>query len=211
MKIWCFADSHGLHSKLKVPENIDMAIFAGDAGTYKNPYINQAGVLDFIEWFESLKIKNKIWIAGSHDTSIEYGLINPKELCKTSVYLEHESKEIGGIKIFGSPWTPWFYDWAFNIPPDSEEDKWQEIPRDTDIIVTHGPCRGILDVVSFDNKHVGDEKLLQKVQEIKPHYHISGHIHQNSGIIQGNPTTFVNAAVVDDKYKLVNNGIIIEI
>ena len=38
------------------------------------------------------------------------------ELISSScIYLNDSSVELFGYKIFGSPWTPWFYDWAFNL------------------------------------------------------------------------------------------------
>jgi Icc-related predicted phosphoesterase len=210
MKIWSISDTHGLHGKLIVPK-VDMVIFAGDAGTYKNPYQNKQSILNFIEWFESLSIRYKIWIAGNHCTSIETGLVNPKELCSTSIYLEHEPAEIGGLKIYGSPWTPHFYDWAFNASNSELLSLWNDIPENLNLLITHGPCKGILDKVSFDGYRAGDAALRDRIITTKPKYHICGHIHENFGTYQGKNTTFINCAVVNDEYKLINNGHIFEL
>ena len=208
MKIWHISDTHGLHGQLSIPD-VDMLIFSGDAGTYKNCYRNEQGVLDFIEWIESIDtIKHKIWIAGNHDTSIEAGLVKPKELCKSSIYLQHEFIEVEGIKIFGSPYTPWFYDWAFNVTEDKLKDCWKDIPNQLDILITHGPSYGNLDVVSFDGYLAGDKELLSKIDESSIHYHLFGHIHENIGkkMMTNDVTIAINSAIVNDEYKLVSNG-----
>lgn len=210
MRTWFFSDTHSMERKLVVPD-VDMAIFCGDAGTYKDPIRNQKGVLDFIEWFEELPIKHKIFIAGNHDTSIEAGYVRPKELCKSCVYLEHESVQIEGFKIFGSPWTPVFYDWAFNAIQEQLVNLWNEIPEDTDIVITHGPAGGIMDRCSRDGYRAGCGELYSRLRTIQPKVHAFGHIHENTGIQKMGNTKFINCAVVDDNYKLTNNGIILDI
>ena len=48
------------------------------------------------------------------------------------------------VRIYGSPWQPEFYNWAFNLPRNGEEMKarWDAIPDNTDILITHGPAYG---------------------------------------------------------------------
>ena len=48
-----------------------------------------------------------------------------------------------GVKVYGSPWQPWFGGWAFNLErgPDIAA-KWALIPDDTDVLLTHGPPAG---------------------------------------------------------------------
>ena len=57
-------------------------------------------------------------------------------------YLENQVVVINGLKIWGSPVTPWFYGekWAFNRRRGKDiKEVWDEIPSDTNIVVTHGP------------------------------------------------------------------------
>jgi len=216
--ILCFSDTHGKHDLVNIPENIDRAIFAGDAGTVRNPHMNQKGILDFIEWYSSLpNIKYKIWIAGNHCTSIEAKLVDAKLLSKEKglIYLEHESIEIEGLKIFGSPYTPSFSDgWAFNIPRNNLRNYWRDIPKDTDILITHGPPFGIGDFVPYNwGEFVGDEELLTVVSKELSNLklHVFGHIHYSYGVINKNDAIFVNASVVNEGYIVVNKPIIIKI
>jgi len=217
MKIVCISDTHTKEKELKIPTDVDMIIFAGDAGSYRDPEMNRNGILDFIDWYASLKIKYKIWVAGNHDTSIERGLVDAKALSKEKglIYLEHEACEVEGIKIFGSPYTPEFgYGWAYNVPRGELYSYWNEIPLGTDILITHGPPYGIGDFVPYNGgEFVGCHELLDviitKLTSLK--YSISGHIHYSYGVVIKNNVTFVNASVVNEGYRVVNKPIIIEI
>jgi Icc-related predicted phosphoesterase len=223
---------------LDIPLDVDMVIFGGDASNPKEPVLNANEVLDFLEWFNSLThIKYKIMIAGNHDTSIENGMVSRGDIPESIIYLEHESVIIEGIKIFGSPYTPKFgTNWAYNVPRGNPiKAYWDDIPEDTQILVTHGPPKGVLDLTQYDTRlgnnglsyfQCGCKDLLERVQSVQPAYHLFGHIHTekncpNSGIlrIQNCSTTFINGAVVDygrsnDDQKtkqIVNNGFIFEI
>lgn len=223
MKILTLSDTHTKEKTLskewlKTNENIDIAIFAGDAGSFREPTMNEKGIIDFINWYASLThIKHKIWIAGNHDTSIESGLVNARLLSENKglIYLEHESCVVEGIKIFGSPYTPSFgYGWAYNVPRGSLHNYWNEIPLDTEILVTHGPPYGIGDFVPYNGgEFVGCQELLSvittKLTKLK--YHISGHIHYSYGIVHKKDITFINASVVNEGYDVVNEPIIIEL
>lgn len=83
------------------------------------------------------------------------------------------------------------------------------IPPGTNILITHGPVHGILDR-TVDSQQVGCEDLLHIVQTIKPKYYIGGHIHEAYGVITKEGTTFINASVLDEEYKLVNSPIVFE-
>ena len=88
-------------------------------------------------------------VAGNHDQSIEAWGIPDGLRCH---YLQDAGLELFGLRIWGTPWQPWFYDWAFNAPRrDGEEflaSKFDAIPGDTDIVVAHGPPRGFGDRTS---------------------------------------------------------------
>ncbi len=222
MKILFISDTHGFHKDLIIPD-VDMIIHAGDVANYKDPIRNEAEVLAFIEWFEKVPVEHKLWCAGNHDTSIEKGLVDPYKRCKTTTYLQHQSVNIKGLEIFMSPYTPQFGNWAFNIRRDQLHEYWKDIPDNCDILVTHGPPKGIMDLSEMlpPLEQCGDKALLTRVQEIKPRAHCFGHIHNNGNcinagtrVLHGLGTTFINASCVTDRQfdkGLTSQGIIMEI
>jgi len=169
-------------------------------------------VLNFLEWYALQESKYKVFIAGNHDFFFEKASVAEVQaiIPHNIIYLNDSGIEIEGINIWGSPIQPWFYDWAFNRQRGTEIDKhWQLIPDNTDILITHGPPYDRLDTV-HDGQLVGCKDLLRKVQAIQPRLHVFGHIHEASGIQQVDGTTFVNASVLDVKYRLVNRPIVFE-
>ena len=208
MKIVFISDTHGFHESLELPKG-DMIIHAGDVT--KRGKRNQ--VIDFLDWYSKLDFKHKIFIAGNHDFHFEKE--NQEEINnmipKNVTYLNDSGIEIDGLKIWGSPVQPWFYDWAFNRQRGAEIQKhWDLIPNDLDILITHGPPRGILDL-TVRNKSAGCENLLCKIKEVKPKIHIYGHIHEGYGKIEMFGIEFINASVLDVNYRLTNSPIEIEI
>jgi Icc-related predicted phosphoesterase len=226
MKIWHISDTHGFHNQLIVPEGIDLVIHTGDCSNHRDPFLNEPEVWKFVDWYEKLPIPNKIFIPGNHDTSIERGLIKPSLFTSCHIHLlMHDWIDINGIKIFGSPYTPTFGDWAFMKSRETINRVWEQIPEDMDIVAVHGPCKGILDL-SRDRQNVlefcGDSALRKHIlNRIKPKYFLSGHIHNFEDIINTGfrylpdyGITFSNAAgVTDRKFNLglTYNGNIFEI
>lgn len=185
INILAISDTHGLHKEFKDLDFawIDMIIHAGDFTNTKNPSINANEAEDFLKWYNKLPIKHKILICGNHDTSIEAGLINPRHYDNIT-YLEHESICVEGINIFGSPYTPNFCGWAWNRDRSKLDKYWKDIPENTDILVVHGPPKGILDL-SHDRdgilEYCGDTALYKHIQRVKPKQVIFGHIHDSEG------------------------------
>lgn len=223
MRIWLISDTHNKHGFLQVPSGVDMMICAGDVGLTKNPAINANEVLNFIEWIKSVDIPHKVWIGGNHDTSLAAGLVIPATNDGYH-YLNHEMKEVSGVKIFGSPYTPEFgVGWAFNVKRSKMKNYWDEIPLDADIVVTHGPPYGIADFAedhrnyegTMSGKRVGCVALRKRLELVAPRLHVFGHIHEDGGktVQLDNPygTKFVNAAVLTLEYKPIHNGIIFEL
>ena len=211
MKILHISDTHTHHGLLDIPKDIDMIIFSGDCSNPKDPYLNREEVLNFIEWMKSLDVKYKIMCAGNHDVSIERNFITQADFLEAGItYLENDWVEIEGLKIFGSPQTPSFsHGWAFNKKREKMHDHWKHIPDDIDIIITHGPPKGILDI-SYDRSNnlerCGDLALLKRVLAIKPKLVCFGHIHNCEDIINAGvqtlsaypEITFSNGSVVTD-------------
>lgn len=209
MKIWAFSDTHGKHGFINTPADVDMAIFAGDAGMFKNPRACLPDYLNFLTWYGNLDIPYKIMINGNHCTAFEQGFVKREDIPPSIIYLENESVTLEGIKIYGSPQTLMFYNWAYNVRSESIGKYWDAIPDDTDILVTHSPPHNILDRCA-DGYRAGCHQLESRVLEVKPRYHIFGHIHEDGGKTQqGDGTVYVNASVLNEDYQVSNDGITI--
>jgi Icc-related predicted phosphoesterase len=207
MKIGLISDTHTQHKNIRGVEDVDLLIHAGDIGSRGT----QAETEDFIAWFNQLDIRYKVFIAGNHDFYMEKtssSLIR-SHLNNNTFYLNDDGVVIEGIRIWGSPIQPWFFDWAFNRQRGEEiKVHWDLIPTDTDILITHGPPYGILDKTKH-GEHVGCEELLKSVDQIQPKIHVFGHIHEGYGIQKNSFTSFINASVLDVNYRLVNAPITI--
>jgi len=205
MNVTLISDTHGLHKGLTVPKT-DLLIHAGDfskLGTVQE-------VVDFMTWFTHLDATHKVLIAGNHDFLAEKEPAVFKALIpRDCIYLEDDFVMIEGLKIWGSPITPYFFNWAFNRHRGKEIKKyWDLIPEDVDILVTHGPPLGILDKTSRGDL-VGCEDLLERVLKIKPKLHVFGHIHEAAGQLERDGTVFVNASVLNLAYNLVNLPVVL--
>ena len=226
MKILHLSDTHSHHNLLTIPEGIDMILHSGDCSNPRDPYINRNEVLDFIEWMKSLDIKHKIFVAGNHDTSIERNFVTKEDFSNAGItYLENDWVEIEGLKIFGSPQTPSFgMGWAFNRKREKMYEHWMNIPDEIDIVVTHGPPKGILDLTYNRQNNLercGDLSLLKRMIEIKPKLVCFGHIHNNEDIVNAGvmkmssypEITFSNGSVVTDgKFgKVTSHGNVFEL
>lgn len=223
MKIQLTSDTHGHHNQLVIEEDVDMIIHAGDSTNYFDPTMNHKEFHDFITWWELLDVKYKLLIAGNHD-AWALKQYNKDRVKESGIYLEHSEVEIEGIKIFGSPYTPTFGNWYFNINRSKISRYWEVIPDGLDILVTHGPPKNILDLTyNQSNKleSVGDSALLKVVEKKQPKYHVFGHVHDDKDLknygsrkINGIETEFLNvSAVKDGRFDLgiINHGQIIEI
>lgn len=225
MRILHISDTHTYHDLLKIPSGIDMIIHSGDCSNPRDPYNNESEVRDFIDWYKEIPVKHKIYVAGNHDTSIEKGLVTNDDFKNAGIiYLENESVVIDGIKIFGSPHTPNFGNWAFMKERTKLERFWRlAIDEDVNIVVTHGPPKGILDK-SYDRENnlecCGDKSLLNRILEVQPAYSLFGHIHNCKDIVNAGiqklsicDTIFSNGSVVTDGRfgKLSSNGNLITI
>lgn len=200
------SDTHGLHDQLDLPSG-DMILHAGDVSSHGT----EKEVKDFLEWFEGLDYQHKIFIAGNHDFFFEN---SAKEKITSIIppsitYLNDSGITIEGVKIWGSPISPWFFDWAFNRQRGTEIKKhWDLIPEDTDILMTHGPVHGILDKTKT-GVDAGCEELLKKIDGSNIQLHLSGHIHEGYGERVVNGIRYINASVLDLQYRQVNNPVVL--
>lgn len=214
MKAVCISDTHTKHRELDIPK-ADVLIHAGDI-TYNE---DLECLKDFVKWLDSLtQVKHKVVIAGNHDWDFVRNEKEAREILKGSChYLQDSEIILEGVKFYGSPWQPEFCNWAFNLPRGLPlKEKWDMIPEDTDILITHGPPLGhgdrVKDFFSIDKYiNVGCSELLKAVKRVKPKYHIFGHIHEGYGLSWEGSTCFVNASSCNERYKPINKPIEITI
>lgn len=216
MRIVVISDTH---EKFPFLGNLkgDILIHCGDftnRGT-------MASISKFNDWLGKIKenFKEILVVAGNHDLGLEKFPEHAEGLLTNARYLRDASFEIDGIKFYGSPWQPEFYNWAFNLPRNGEELKaaWANIPNDTNILITHGPPFGVLDRVrpewnqSF-GESVGCELLRERVFQLDNLVlNVFGHIHEGYGTHQEKGIIFGNASFCDYKYRSSNKPLIFEV
>ncbi len=196
MRIVFISDTHNKLSKIAVPDG-DMLIHCGD--------VTMRGDVAHLEQFNrvlgALPHRHKIFVAGNHDFPFEQDQATARALVPNAIYLEDELIEIGGLRIYGSPWQPEHKKLAFNLPRTSPElkAKWAKMPDKLDILVTHGPPQGIRDWTPVWPS-IGDAFLLERVLAVRPRIHAFGHAHHAYGMEERDGIIFVNAASLNENY-----------
>jgi len=216
-RITFISDTHTKHDKVNgFLTGGDILVHAGDLTG--RGYITE--IENFMKWYDNINnYDTKVFIAGNHDFGFQDDNQKLRGLLtgyKTIDYLEDDLLMVGEdydtmIKIWGTPWQPEFHNWAFNLPRGEKlKEKWDMIPVDTDILITHGPPFGKLDYVPYDSVNVGCEELMKRVEEIKPKIHVFGHIHEGYGYVFDGNTHYINAAVLNGRYEFRNKPITVD-
>ena len=205
MRIVCISDTHGHHDGIDLPDG-DLLLHAGDLTTH--------GALEEIEafdrWLATLPHRHKVVIAGNHDFAFEQEPREAQARIAHATYLQDEAVTIEGIRIWGSPWQPWFYDWAFNLERGAEiRAKWDLVPDGTDLLVTHGPPFGHGDA-TLRGEAVAGADLLDAVRRVGPRLHVFGHIHEGYGVTREGGTLCVNASTCDVRYRPVQAPVVLD-
>ena len=196
MHILHISDTHSKHNLLQSLPPADIIVHSGDISLNGT----EDEIIDFIEWFDTLPYKYKIFIAGNHDDYLFKA--NLEGLSGNCFYLCNSEITINGVKFYG---LPMFME---DIISGDYIENINKIPSDTNVLVTHQPSYGILDYSR--NRNYGDLYLLQTVYKIQPQYHLFGHIHDAYGIKKHNNTTFVNSSILDESFEIVNQPILLE-
>ena len=213
IKILHISDTHGFHEMYPMErfKGIDVVVHSGDCSNYKDVVRNESEVRAFLAWYRDVPVKDKIYVAGNHDTSIERNRVKPIDFAEHGItYLENNGVSMHGLNFWGSPHTPTFGEWAFMKSRQTISRVWEDIPEDTDVLIVHGPPKGVRDL-SHDKdgqlEFCGDGALMRKCFKMKDQlkYVMFGHIHDSPGCDnQGvshyskTPTIFSNAACVND-------------
>ena len=217
MTITFISDTHNKHKQIQDLPGGDLLIHAGDISSMGHKHEIQ----QFCKWFDSLtNYSAVVFIAGNHDFGFEERPEETMEIVnsyKWITYLQDNHLSFGPdmetlVKIYGSPWQPEFHNWAFNLPKNGLEldQKWNDIPEDTDILITHGPAHGYLDTVVGRYENLGCELLVNRIKKIKPKIHVCGHIHTGRGYVFDGDTHFINASVLDEQYQYTQKPLTVE-
>ena len=180
LKITFISDTHSKHHQItKHLTGGDILIHAGDMSSmgYKHEIEN------FCKWFDGLdNYDTKVFIAGNHDWGFQNHPEQTMQIInsyKSFDYLQDGLLMVGEnyddmVKIYGSPWQPEFHNWAFNLPRmgDQLKEKWDLIPMNTDILITHGPAWGYVDKVIGQTQNLGCELLADRIKVVKPKIHV---------------------------------------
>jgi len=208
MRITVISDTHNKHKQVtSLLPGGDLILHAGDLSSlgYKHE------IESFCTWFNKLNdYDHKVFIAGNHDWMFQKDPEQARSIYtsyKWIDYIQDETISIGDdmdklVNIYGSPWQPEFYNWAFNLPrngPEMEE-KFSLIPDTTDILITHGPANGFLDKTIGGWENLGCEVLARVIKEKKPKIHVCGHIHSGYGYKFADGTHYFNASILDEEY-----------
>jgi len=205
LRIVCLSDTHNRHRDALIPEG-DILIHAGDITQFGEEDI----LRDFNQFMADLPHKHKVIIAGNHDFYFQKFPEESRTIMTNCIYLQDEEVVIEGLRIYGSPWQPWFYDWAFNLRRGDEiRERWLMIPPGIDILVTHGPPQGEGDL-NRRGELIGCEDLLDVVKIIRPKYHVFGHNHSGYGLSKSKHTTFINACL-NSGSRVLNKPIVIDV
>lgn len=210
MRIVTISDTHNRIDNISIPDG-DVLVHSGD-------FCRRGSVKEAEEFAKSwlaLPHKYKVVIAGNHDFCMQNDLeLGNKLLTQdNSYYLFDSYVTVEGVKFYGAPWQPWFYDWAFNLSSSNLKEKWDLIPSFIDVLITHGPPQSILDRCS-DGRRVGCNHLLDTiVSRVKPALHIFGHIHESYGIdsLTHSDTVFINASSCTLQYVPKNLPIVVDL
>jgi Icc-related predicted phosphoesterase len=205
MRLICISDTHTATPTL--PEG-DVLLHAGDL-TYQGKTRETKKQL---EWIASQPHTHKIIVPGNHELDWEKGYVPASRYCAELgiTLLIDKGITINGIKFYGSPRTPEFCGWAYMHEGEEIAQYWGLIPDDTDVLITHGPPRGILDK-TLEGEECGCPYLRKELDRIKPKVHLFGHIHEGYGARLIDGTNYINAAIMNRQYCPVNSPIEIEV
>jgi Icc-related predicted phosphoesterase len=201
------SDTHEQHDKLEIPDG-DILIHSGDFTYLGYP----SKITEFNNWLGTLSIPIKLVIAGNHDKLFQTQPEAARKLITNALYLDEEAVVVEGIKIFGSPWQPWFFDWAFNAQRGNDiQTHWDKIPDDTELLITHGPPNDILDRNRAGIK-CGCANLRNTIEYRlkKLRLHAFGHIHEGYGKRRVNDVDYSNGSSCTDAYVPRNAPLVYE-
>lgn len=204
MRIVCISDTHMRHKVLDPLPEGDVLIHAGDALSYGT----EKEFWPFSIWMAHQRYGLKIYVPGNHDFFVQKNPDLARNLMKEGGchLLIDRAVRYKEVKFCGSPWVPNLESWAFYGDRMLLTKKFEAIPDNIDVLITHCPPAGQQDLVS--HSHVGSKELalkLAKLPQLK--LHVFGHIHEGYGRIANS----VNAAICTRDYEPSNKPIVVDL
>lgn len=207
MRIVVISDTHGGHEELALPSG-DVLIHCGD---FENLFqANPDAILQIDDWFKRQEFDLVLCTGGNHDHLIQECLNEGRQPFEHAVFLKDEAFAHRGVTFHGSPWVPHLDGHAFFADDDRLRDAWAAIPDDVDVLITHTPPAGILDISSTDLM-LGCACLAERLVQLGPKLHCFGHVHASAGTCQVGTTTFVNASSVGSDFRIKNEPFVIDL
>lgn len=212
MRIAVISDTHG---HLPEVSPVDLALICGDimpANDHSRTFQRSWLDTNFREWLVNIVSADKIiGIAGNHDFIFQTEPMTVNNMFLPWTYLQDSGTRYEGLNIWGSPWVPNLPDWAFYASDQMRDDKWWQIPDDTNILITHGPPRNIRDMTCprYGSVHAGCAYLAERVTKLPNlKLHVYGHIHEARGKTEALGCKFINASYVDENYLTYSAGVV---
>lgn len=210
MKICAVSDLHGFLPKIP---KCDVLVIAGDIcplDSHRDVLGQSYWLRDvFTEWLNSIDAKHKNIVWGNHDWVADKSPHLISDLpCNI---LQDSGIAIDGVNFWGSPWQLRFHNWAFNLDEPDLAKKYERIPDNINVLITHGPPLGYGDKTSM-SENVGSRSLTKTIINKKINLTVTGHIHPAYGKYEiNNEFTVLNASCVNEKYKPTNKMYLVEL
>lgn len=222
MKVTAISDMHGIYKSYTIPES-DILCICGDIVPLRIQSSTESSIKwfaeEFLPWCVEQPVDHVYFIAGNHDWFLQRTSLNMiNKYCeiygkgKVTYLIDQAAKyEKDGqtYNIYGTPWCHQFGYWAFMIPDDEMREKFKKIPENTDILLSHDAPFGRTDLLMqspyhLAKGHIGNEPMRERLEEISPKLHFTGHLHSCNHVpTEYNNTTTVCVSMLDEDYRCV--------
>jgi len=184
VRILHFSDLHGHLPKFKA-DNLDLIVVSGDICPDFSPVSSRKSRIEqrfwffqeFVPWLEDHGNVPFVGCWGNHDFVGEVfddghfpGILTNRKISL-----------LNGTVIYGLPQQPIFYDWAFNEPSDKLRRRFEDIPDDVTILVTHGPPYSLCDSEDSERRKGSIEAFDVLLHKTNIRLVLCGHIHNGFG------------------------------
>lgn len=230
IKICGISDMHG--TLLDIPE-CDILCICGDILPLSFQHDIDKSIAwlagPFQKWLLDAPCKHVIMIWGNHDFIGEKYHKNGLEgweqadlLFQNDLgpdykihILQDEAEYINGLKFYGTPWCPNLSNWAFYATSAELKDKFENIPNDVDILLTHCPPKfGQQGIVlqsnnwnylsDFGCQELQDEIIKKFINKDKKVFVLSGHIHSGNHQFENYENIlYKNVSIKDENYEFI--------
>ena len=178
----------------------DVLAIAGDISNFNDTEWFSKTFLPYISEYKN-KFDVCMLVFGNHDDEIP----NKVDVPEYIRILANKATNYKGYIFYGSPNivdSPVIKSSIYSLSEKSLKKIYQEINQYTDVLITHMPPYGFGDTVINQSYHLGSMSLMEKVRIIKPKIHIFGHIHTGKKYTKENGTSYINASVVNEEYRV---------